>query len=707
VSDLSSLIARASRDVAPLFPLDEAVAVNPLLDAVDEPFAVALSRWGVRYGVAPWPRSAHLDEARRRGGSVETPPPAPPASPRPGTALERSGLPSAALGRRLVGSALLEALSYATERSVTERLREVLTRRGGWAGVPRRLREKVAEQLENSLLDLAVELGAEGEGPLVEEFARHFARLPGWAGWAKWNDAHPEREHPHGVSLVEFLRISLASDLALLEGHSSPLPTPVSGVPGVPAGLRTLEDALHTDFVERVGTGELSHSGDPVLQVICCIDPRSEPLRRAFERDDRIETFGTAGFFGLPVSVTPPGLGYQYAGLPALLQPSARLVSPATLDPATRATRLTLDALGDLTHEPESMFALAEVSGWASGLVTVLGVSRPDLVGRRRRLAPWRVESTSRVDLAEGALRLMGLTRFAPHVLVLGHAGLSVANAHYASLECGACGAHPGGPNAAGLAELLNDPEVRAGLSTRGLRIPSTTRFYSGEHLTTLAEVEVSSDTPDEVRTMLDAAVHLLRVEHAARLGVPPERAARDLRRRAHDWSEVRPEWGLAGHVGLLIGPRRHHRGTPLDGRAFLHSYEPDEDPSGEILAAIFSGPLVVAQWINAAYYFSCVAPDVLGAGDKTRLNPVSDFGVLSGDDPDLRLGLPLQSVERDDGPEHLPVRLLVAVDCPADHVRRALDLAPHARLLVEGEWVRLITRASPADPWNDLSLGE
>ena len=109
---------------------------------------------------------------------------------------------------------------------------------------------------------------------------------------------------------------------------------------------------------------------------------------------------------------------------------------------------------------------------------------------------------------------------------------------------------------------------------------------------------------------------------------------------------------------------------------------------------------MVVAQWINAAYYFSTVAPGVLGAGDKTLLNPVGDFAVLEADDPDLRVGLPFQSVATGQRPVHLPVRLLVAVEAPLERTAEAVLSSPMPRQLVEGEWVRLMGRAGPLEPW-------
>ena len=116
---------------------------------------------------------------------------------------------------------------------------------------------------------------------------------------------------------------------------------------------------------------------------------------------------------------------------------------------------------------------------------------------------------------------------------------------------------------------------------------------------------------------------------------------------------------------------------------------------------------MVVAQWINASYYFSTVAPSVLGAGDKTLLNPVGDFGVIEGEDPDLRLGLPWQSVATGERPVHLPVRLLVAVEAPLERIDAAVASSEMVRQLVEGQWLCLVGRSGPLEGWQRLQPGK
>jgi uncharacterized protein YbcC (UPF0753/DUF2309 family) len=169
--------------------------------------------------------------------------------------------------------------------------------------------------------------------------------------------------------------------------------------------------------------------------------------------------------------------------------------------------------------------------------------------------------------------------------------------------------------------------------------------------------------------------------------------------RRAADWAETRPEWGLAGNAGFVIGPRELTSGCDLDGRTFLHSYDWSTDPTGDALEAIFTGPMVVTQWINTQYYFSTVDNAVYGSGSKVTQNPVGNVGVYQGNGGDLMAGLPLQSLmTADDEPYHQPLRLSTVVHAPVERVTDIL--ADHEELteILDNDWLSL----TAVDPTQD-----
>ena len=720
--DLDALIQRASRQVGLLWPLGGAIAVNPLLDAIDESFASAVSALGGRLGIDPWPADLHLDEAASRDLILPVPDTGSPGRPRrPATMFARSAAATsqtAENARAMVGQALLEACAgrEGSSDQLLERLCESLDSQEGWVSGPPRVAAATIELLEaGSLESLLDRLVGWSDDDVVEEMARHLARLPGWAAWAKWNDEWSREPHPAALSRRDLLALSMAVDLAWLRetGCDRIAPPALLDVPSDVTGLarlELLERALHGEILGELGPRRPVVVEEPRFQVITCIDVRSEPLRRAIEAEARAETLGFAGFFGVFAQVAPAGDRETYESFPVRAGPSALIAGGPRPAPRDGERVAVGGTLAELTHEPSAMFALAEASGF---LGSPWLLARSLLPGARlehpRREGEWVLEAEGIVDIAEGALRGMGLTTgFADEVLILGHRSTTANNPHFAALECGACAGHGGGPNAAALASVLNAPSVRGALGDRGIIIPSSTQFLSGEHDTTRQVVEVHGEASVELLALLEAASDTVACEQAGGRHRKVAGARRELDRRARDLAEVRPEWGLADHVSFVIAPRSSIRGADLRGRSFLHSYDPESDEHGAILGSILAAPMVVGQWINASYYFSSVAPEVLGAGDKTLLNQVGDFAVIQGEDPDLRMGVPWQSVTGGRRPVHLPIRLLVAVEAPLDRIVEAVRSADMPRRLVEGGWVRLVGRTGPQAPWHswDPELG-
>jgi uncharacterized protein YbcC (UPF0753/DUF2309 family) len=500
-----------------------------------------------------------------------------------------------------------------------------------------------------------------------------------------------------------------------------------------------LELGHRARFVGRLAGAHVPPVVDrPRAQIVCCIDPRSEGLRRHLEEAQDLETIGFAGFFGLPVAVQTLERDHPVQACPIILDPRITVAEHVMVEQTGARALRRNDAAAEVggaageayhaaAHQP-SAFSMAEAGGVFSGVVAACRTLAPSTVARLRRSVRSRVRPELPTGLtlpdadpavAAGLLRAMGLVRgFGRLVVLCGHASRHENNPFRAALNCGACAGNAGGPNARLAADLLNRAEVRAGLVEHGIVVPEDTWFVAAEHETTTDRVSVldrahiPSSHLGDLRSLeadLERAGSALAAERLPMLpgtGGDPASAHAAVARRAVDWGQVVPEWGLAGNAALLVAPRRSSRGVDLGRRAFLHSYEPDLDPEGRILEAILTGPLVVAQWINSQYYFSVTDPDVLGAGSKTRHNVVAGTAVLDGPGGDVRLGLPLESVSDGRRLVHEPLRLLVAVEAPLARIDEVLAHNPTVARLVANGWIALIAREGAGEPWYERTPG-
>jgi uncharacterized protein YbcC (UPF0753/DUF2309 family) len=488
---------------------------------------------------------------------------------------------------------------------------------------------------------------------------------------------------------------------------------------------RGVEIAWSSELVARLPEGfAAARPANPTLQAVFCLDVRSEVYRRALEaQGNDIQTLSCAGFFGLPVEYAPLAADDARPQLPGLMAPKFRVTDTGVSEALekTRTSRLQAHlAEKAFKSSSLSMFAYVDAMGLFYGKYLLdevfarksrehdhredAGLTPAESHRRTPRLTS-RVDGTpvtleERCALAEGLLRMMGLTRgFARLVLLVGHGAGTRNNPYAAGLDCGACCGQSGDVNARAAAALLNDPEVRTGLAARGLQVPASTWFVAAVHNTTTDDITLFEEAAhgpelDALRATLARASTAARRARAPRLGLA-ELSDADLHaavvERSKNWAEVRPEWGLAGNAALLIAPRERSRHLDLQGRVFLHDYRCEEDPTFALLEAIMLGPMVVSHWINFQYYMSTVDPTRYGSGNKLLHNVVGGhLGVVEGNGGDLRVGLSIQSLHDGQQWMHAPLRLAVFIEAPAPAIDRILEKHAQLRQLVDNEWLHL-----------------
>lgn len=564
-------------------------------------------------------------------------------------------------------------------------------------------------------------------------------RISGWASWCAYRRWLAKQQGADDDAIVELLAIRLAWECLLDDGTRGEGSLLKQWHSRWQRHFLTLDDvavqtlslwqrAMEVGYQRRLGDALTAAPAQPLAtrplaQAVFCIDVRSEVFRRHLEAADDIETLGFAGFFGLPVAYTPLGTEATRPQLPGLLAPVLSVTDSsgdAVKDKQAAAERQRQLARNSswqpFASMPGSAFSLVETLGLGylgklikrskpnskaallkQGILKQGATIRPQLSG---------VGLSAKVELAAKVLRGMNLTeRVAPLVLLIGHGSHSENNPHKAGLDCGACCGQTGEVNARALANLLNDPQVRDGLKEQGGNLPDDTRFIAGFHNTTTEEVtlfdgdlnQAAIEKLDYVRLQLAEAGKQARRERAASLGLEalshdPEALLKKVRQRGNDWAQTRPEWGLGNNAAFIIGPRWRSRGANLNGRVFLHEYDPQSDSEGALLEQIMTAPMIVAHWINMQYYASTVDNRRYGSGNKTLHNVVGGrIGVFEGNGGDLRIGLAMQSLHDGKNWRHQPLRLTVVIDAPRERIQAVIDKHEVVASLVNNHWLHLM----------------
>ncbi len=545
--------------------------------------------------------------------------------------------------------------------------------------------------------------------------------LPGWSAHVQYRSQWANATYENSVTREEYLALRLIFTCLLwpeakelLAWHEQALAK--ADTSSQYAKIQQCEAQFKQNLLQKLNTKPSQLSASKA-QLVFCIDVRSEPFRSALEACGDYECFGFAGFFGVPVTVTNSVTGHSHDSCPVLLKPAHHIEENphASCKHAVKSYQRE-QGIKSLYQSLKYKFAtplvLSEAMGLIHGVRMVLNNVSPQLAHKLQKklgvdsyaLKPElsHLSLKQKVQYAQGALQLMGLTKnFAPLLVLCGHGSTTQNNAYASALDCGACGGGHGAPNARILAALLNDSAVRTELNKQGIVIPKETFVVAAEHNTTTDEVELfDQDAPESAHDFLVALKEDLALAKASNsqwragqfgLSLKPDQAAKHVNTRALDWAQVRPEWGLSKNAAFVVGPRWLTLGSELEGRCFLHSYDWMQDEEGSSLKTILTAPMVVAQWINAQYLFSTLDNVAYGAGSKVTNNITGKIGMMQGNASDLMHGLPLQSVfDSDDQPYHEPMRLLVVVYAPRSQLDAVIQQESILQKLLGNGWVHL-----------------
>ena len=378
---LDGHIAAATALIAPTWPLDQFIAVNPYWGWVGTPVPEAAARLGALAGTRlTMPRSwfseqwaagqitpTHIEAAVLASGLASPPADeiirglqrASPAVQRISLVTDlRDAVDEPRRGQSWCGlvthqisqhcAAFFDRHQAAWEIDTTAGLygswRDHLAAdhglpwRQGHAALKRRLAAlpDTPQALIAAALD-ALAVDEEGRQPYL---AALLMAINGWAAWCAYGRWQARLAGGDDDQIVHLLAIRLAWEWLLHdEAPAGALPAGWAArwrhCDASAAALQSeqridwlLQYALELSYQQPLiaGLRQAKPAGvaeAPAVQAVFCIDVRSEVFRRALESSSpALQTCGFAGFFGLPISYSPIGSALTRPQLPGLLQPA-------------------------------------------------------------------------------------------------------------------------------------------------------------------------------------------------------------------------------------------------------------------------------------------------------------------------------------------------------------------------------------------------
>lgn len=575
-------------------------------------------------------------------------------------------------------------------------------------------------------------------------FDQQFAH-PGWSGMAHIIHVKPDHlVQRRTIALKEVVYVELLLELDALETKLGKGFTPLLinvDKPPVPlfAALKhqelfqvlalwqeAYEWTQYMPFLAAMAAPTPRHTPSVVhSQALFCIDDREGSLRRYWENIlPNAETYGTAGYFGLPAYFKPGGATQLSKVCPAPMQPRHVIAEDAP-------HQHWEDEFIDKPSKNLLQYWVIRQS-WGPGALFQLGKAlfypqpHPSSALSENHMHPggslqflfqdhyWKgmpIGFTAD-ELAERLLtvfREIGLTTFSKLVYIMGHGASSSNNPHFSAYECGACSGRTGSVNARVFALAGNHPEVRAKLAERGCLIPSDTWFIAGLHDTTRDELsffdldampESTAILHKENERAFDEIAAWNATERSRNLmsiGKHPSLSQlhQRMKQRAYSIFEPRPELNHANNLVCIVGRRELTRHVFLDRRAFLNSYNCLTDPKGELLGSILQAVTPVCGGINLEYYYSKTDNNKLGAGSKLPHNIMGLIAVTNGVDSDLRTGLPLQMIE-----QHIPARLLLIIEHTPEVIEALINQQQALIPWFNNAWIRAVALHPETGQW-------
>ncbi|MEC7814908.1 MAG: DUF2309 domain-containing protein [Pseudomonadota bacterium] len=430
---MATALGAACERIAPVWPLDRWIAVNPWWGLRQQTMAQA-SQLLQRQGSAGLLMEPGFFRDAWESGRIETAD-LEAAAREAGVSVASGGVEQQAMAwldrPRTTEASIMSAVATVTVSggdSLEQRLREQLgaicaqffdQRQARWrkgssgetlfaywhrSGLPalvgmlpgnlRKMAKAIPDQWPEAAEQMAAALN------LSESQATHLShhlllKLLGWASWCRGEDwraglTGAPTEHTQslaGIWLIsEWLALQALPERDQNRIRESWQPLPTVALNDEPHGLwvwqRAYEHAWQRRFFADLSAGQSAQPDTevrPEVQAAFCIDVRSEVFRRHFEAAyPEARTSGVAGFFGMPVAHCSHGPSDDEHRLPGLLAPGYRYIDTTGDAERDRTLNLELDRKEQLRESVRrakysslSTFTLVETTGlaWVSKLI--------------------------------------------------------------------------------------------------------------------------------------------------------------------------------------------------------------------------------------------------------------------------------------------------------------------------------------------------